>query len=308
MMDLKIKTFLTIADVKSFTKAADILCLTQPAVSHQIKLLEEEFGIKIFNKTGSELKLSEQGEILLKYSRKVAAINEIAHQALADSRKNLRCIFIGMTPTAEENMIPEVLGNYCLQNKATKIRIVTGTIEEIKQKLLDYSIDLAIIGNPPWDKNLESVLLDQDHLCLIASPENPITRNKEISLSDLRNENLILRSPSASTRQVFEAFLRSNQESISNFHIMMELDNVTTIKDLVMRNLGVSIISNSACIAEQAKGKLVAIKLSGKTEMSRSLCIVFLKTFSHPEAVEEIRNIYNKMKDEEKSEGSGFSE
>ena len=88
----------------------------------------------------------------------------------------------------------------------------------------------------------------------------------------------------------------------------MELDNVTTIKDLVMRNLGVSIISNSACIAEQAKGKLVAIKLSGKTEMSRSLCIVFLKTFSHPEAVEEIRNIYNKMKDEEKSEGSGFSE
>ena len=189
MMDLKIKTFLTIADVKSFTKAADILCLTQPAVSHQIKLLEEEFGIKIFNKTGSELKLSEQGEILLKYSRKVAAISEIAHQALADSRKNLRCIFIGMTPTAEENMIPEVLGNYCLQNKATKIRIVTGTIEEIKQKLLDYRIDLAIIGNPPWDKNLESVLLDQDHLCLIASPENPITRNKEISLSDLRNRS-----------------------------------------------------------------------------------------------------------------------
>lgn len=308
MMDLKIKTFLTIADVKSFTKAADILCLTQPAVSHQIKLLEEEFGIKIFNKIGSELKLSEQGEILLKYSRKVAAISEIAHQALADSRKNLKCYSIGMTPTAEENMILEVLGQYCLQNKSTKIRIVTGTIDEIRQQLIDYGLDLAIIGNPLWDKDLGSIVLDQDHLCLIASPANPIAKMNEITLSDLQNENLILRSSTASTRQVFEAYLRSNQECIGNFHIMMELDNVTTIKDLVMRNLGVSIISNSACTAELTKGKLVAVKLAGKTEMTRSLCIVFRKTFSHPEAIEEIRAIYNKLKDEEKSEEAHFSD
>ena len=126
MLDLKIKTFLSLVETESFPKTADLLCITQPAVSHQIRLLEKEYGVKIFIRSGKNLKLTAEGEILFKYAQRAVSIEESAIYALEDSRHNIRRLNIGMTATAEENLLPQVIAEYCNIHGKTKVRIEIG--------------------------------------------------------------------------------------------------------------------------------------------------------------------------------------
>ncbi len=292
MLDQKIKTFLALVEAGSFTKAADTLCLTQPAVSHQIRLLEEEYRIKIFYKAKKELKLTPEGEILLKYARRCAAIAANAQQALLDSRHSIKRLMIGMTPTAEEHLLPQVVAMYCMEHGRTHVSIVTGTLESIRSRLKAYELDMAVLGGLIADDDFVNVQLDTDYLSLVVSPDNPLAGQGEVSLPQLKEEKLILRSTSAATRRQFEEFLRNNGETIRNFNVMMEIDNVPTIKELVAKNLGVTIISHSACLVEQLRGQLVSVPIAGVTEMMREINLVYRKNYNHPEVAEEIKRIY----------------
>lgn len=296
MLDQKIKTFLALVEAGSFTQAADVLCLTQPAVSHQIRLLEEEYRIKIFYKAKKELKLTPEGEILLKYSRRCAAIAVNAEQALLDSRHSIKRLMIGMTPTAEEHLLPQVVAIYCTEHGRTHVSIVTGTQESIRSRLKAYELDMAVLGGMIADDDFVNVQLDTDYLSLVVSPENPLAGQDEVSLSQLKEEKLILRSSSAATRRQFEEYLRNNGETIRNFNVMMEIDNVPTIKELVSRNMGVTIISHSACLVEQLKGHLVSVPIAGVTEMMREINLVYRKNYNHPEVAEDIKQIYLDLK------------
>lgn len=296
MLDQKIKTFLALVEAGSFTKAADVLCLTQPAVSHQIRLLEDEYHIKIFYKAKKELKLTPEGEILLKYSRRCAAIAASAEQALLDSRHSIKRLMIGMTPTAEEHLLPQVIALYCTEHGRTHVSIVTGTLETIRNRLKAYELDMAVLGGIIADDDFVNVQLDTDYLTLVVSPENPLAQQREVSLSQLKDEKLILRSSTAATRRQFEEYLRNNGETIRNFNVMMEIDNVPTIKELVAHNMGVTVISHSACLAEQLAGKLVGVPIAGVAEMAREINLVYRKNYNHPEVAEDIKRIYLELK------------
>ena len=174
MLDTKIKTFLSLVETESFTKTADILFITQPAVSHQIRLLEKEYGITIFNRSGKSLKLTAEGEILFKYAQRAVAIEEAAIHALEDSRHNIKRLNIGMTATAEENLLPQVIAEYCNIHGKTKIRIETGTLESLRTYLQTYEIDMAIVGGHIADDEFTTVKIDTDYLNLVVSPENPL--------------------------------------------------------------------------------------------------------------------------------------
>jgi len=297
MLDTKIKTFLSLVETESFTKTADILFITQPAVSHQIRLLEKEYGITIFNRSGKSLKLTAEGEILFKYAQRAVAIEEAAIHALEDARHNIKRLNIGMTATAEENLLPQVIAEYCNIHGKTKIRIETGTLESLRTYLQTYEIDMAIVGGNIADDEFTTVKIDTDYLNLVVSPENPLAKSSMVSLQELKKERLILRPNITATRRQFELFLNQNGETISNYNVVIEINNVPIIKDLVHDNQGVTIMSHNACLIEQLTGKLVAVPLEGSSRMIRELNIVYRNNYRHPEVATEIRRIYHLVKE-----------
>jgi LysR family transcriptional regulator, transcriptional activator of the cysJI operon len=291
MIDQKIITLLTLAKTGNYTKAADILCITQPAVSHQIRLLEEQYGIKIFTKGRKGLKSTAEGEILLEYARKALSLSERVKQAIEDSRNSIQRFTVGVTPTLGETIVSQIFAPYCREHPEAHIAIVTHSLKKISNMLKSDEIDWAIIdGNIPGD-DYTSVLLDTDYLCLVVSPRHRFAGMKTVSLSELKKEKLIMRSPNTGTRTLFENHLSSHSESIRNFNIIIEIDNITTIKELVSSNLGVSIIAHSACKTEEASGTLVVVPIRNLT-MLREINCIFKKDSGHTEILEEIGRIY----------------
>lgn len=294
MVDVKIKTLLTVVELGSYTKAAEALNLTQPAVSHHIRQLEEEFGVKLFQKSRKPLTPTAQGEILIKYSRRIMAIYHAAVQAIEDHRTQATHLNIGTTHTVGENLVSQVLALYCNEHPLTHINITTDSINHIYNKLNQYELDLAIVEGVLPGGKFQSVLLDTDYLCLIVSPQHKFARRPTILLSELKKEKLILRPSKAGTRMLFENLLMSQGESIRNFNVMMELDNISMIKNLVSMNLGVSVIAHSACREEERDGRLVVVPIEN-AKMTRDINIIYQPDFTHVEVLDELRRIYNSI-------------
>ena len=131
MIDPKIRTLVTLSELGSYTKTAEALSLTQPAVSHHIRLLEQEFGISIFVKGKRKLKPTPEGVILLKFAHRAIALSQKVHQEIDDYRREARSLTVGITPTASDILVPQVLAAYCNQHPKVRIQIVRGTIKKL---------------------------------------------------------------------------------------------------------------------------------------------------------------------------------
>lgn len=295
MIDTKIETLLTLLSAGSYTKAAKALSLTQPAVTHHIKMLEQEFQIQIFYKDRKTLKPTPEGELLIKYARRAKALSDTLRQEIEDSRRSIKSFAIGITPTAEENLVPQIFALYCNKHPDVHINIVTDTIKNIDSMLHAFELDMAIIEGQLSDHLYTSMLLDTDYLCLAVSPKHPFAARRSVQLFELKRENFILRSRHAGTRKLFERHLENHSESIRNLNVIMEIDNVATIKELVASNLGITVIAHSACREEIHAGKLVMVPIENMS-MVRQINLVCLRDFSHPEMVGELRAFYNEIR------------
>lgn len=291
MMDTKITSLLCLVACGSYTKAAKELNLTQPAISHQMKLLEEEFQIQLFHKNKRQLILTPEGEILVKYAHRMQNIYHNAIQALEDSRTQMKHFVIATTPTAGEYYIPQMLAAYCGEHSDVHINLITDSINNIYNKLKLYEADLAIIDGRFTSDKYHSILLDTDYLCLIVSPEHSLAKRTSVNMSELRDEKFILRSKSAGTREVFETYLQAQRDSIRNYRVLIETDSLATIKELVMENMGISIMSHNACIDDEQHGRLKTIPISNST-MIRELNLVYPKDFKHLDLLTELQRIY----------------
>lgn len=291
MIDTKLTTLLTLIQTQSYTKAAHALSLTQPAVSQHIRALELEFDIKIFLKGTKHLQLTPEGKILEKYAlRETALYQNLLSDFVAYHSAINRFVF-GITPSAEENIVPRVIATYCNEHPSTKITVLTDSINNIYHKLKTYEMDMAIVeGNIP-DDDLTIVTLDTDYLCLIVSPSHPFAQRDDILLNELKQERLIIRPHGAGTRRLFENYLFGCSDSLKNFHIILEMDNVSTIKELVHSNLGVSVIAHSACIAEEREGLLKVVPIKN-FQTHREINLVYPKDFMQSNIIEELCRIY----------------
>lgn len=292
MVDTKLKTLLTVISAKSYTKAAERLGLTQPAVSHHIHSLEDEYHIKIFYPGTKKIRLTPEGKILEKYAKRIRALHSGLLSDLEDYKRGAHRYIIGVTPSAEGNLVPNVIASYCSLHSEIKIIILTDTIKKISAKLQTYDLDFAIVEGRISAPGLYSRLLDTDHLSLIVSPEHPFARRRSITIDELKKERLIIRPSAAGTRQLFENCLRSHSESLRNFNISMEIDNVSTIKELVMSGFGVSIAAHSTCLSEEQAGLLKVVPIEN-FHMLREINIVCRQDFSNVQMLEELFQIYH---------------
>lgn len=294
MLSLKIKTLLAVADQQNFTKAAQYLSLTQPAVSHHISQLEDELGITLFIRGKSGLILTAEGEIVVKYARRMMALYEKLQTDLENAQRSIIKVKIGITHTAESNHTVEVLAKCSGESNGFNITIITDTIKNLYDMLENYEIDMAIVEGNVFDHSFNSVVLDTDYLVCIVSVNNPLSKNAIITLDQLKKERLILRLPTSATRILFDSTLRSLNDSPEDYNIMIEIDNIATIKDLVRKDIGVSVLPKSSCLNEISKEKLVALPIENLS-MIRETRIVYGKDFSHKELLQAITKAYKEV-------------
>ncbi len=293
MLGVLMNTFMKVAEKQNFTKAGEELGMTQPAVSHQIKQLEDEVGHKLIIRNKSGLILTPEGEIVLKYARRLYALNEKMLLELQGKNKILSLVRVGITHTCESNLTAAALAKVSNDHKGLRIIITSDTINNLYDKLVSYELDLAIIDGPLLDPRFSSMMLDTDYLVCVMSPTNPLAKNSVISIGELKKEKLILRTAQSGTRTLFESALESNNESLSSFDVILECDNIATIKDLIRKDMGVSILPRSACQDELGKGKVAALPIENFS-MVRETRIVYNRDFSDKDFLNEIIKAYGK--------------
>lgn len=292
MVDPKIKTFLTLVECGSFSAAAKLLSLTQPAVSTQIKLLEGYYKIKIFHKGKRPQQLSFDGEVLYKYAQRLVSIENAAFKAIENSRNNIKTFNVGITETVGEALMSQIILAYCAEHPQIHINIITDNIKNIYSKLATYELDWGIVGGSMAEKKYNTILLDTDYLCLVVSPKHSFATKKSVTLAELKTQKLILRSPNTSTRELFDRKIMSEGDGISNYNILIEIDNITTIKELVSANLGVTIMAHSACAEDAESGRLVVVPIQN-INILREINIVYYRDFDNVDLLYEIKKIYN---------------
>lgn len=292
MLDDKLYTLLTVAREKNFTRAATKLSLTQPAVSHHIRQLETELGIRIFLRGNGELRLTDEGEIAVRYASRLQSVYQKMLSELSDSEHHMTRLRVGITHTAESNLITETLAKFGSQNRNVTITIITDTIKNLYNMLETYQLDLAVMEGKPRNPSLNYLMLDTDYLACVLPVNHPLAARSMVSLEELKNEQMILRLPSSGTRKLFEASLMSINESIDSFNITLEVDNIATIKDLIRKELGISILPKSACMDELKKGKIAVLPIENLS-MLRETNIVYNRDFSHVEILTDLIRLYH---------------
>ena len=292
MLDQKVYTLLAVAEQKSFTKAAEVLSLTQPAVSHHISQLEDELGVKIFLRGKGGLRVTPEGEIVVRCAKRMSAMNDRLRSDLADNERHLSRLRIGITHTAESNLITEVIARYSREDNGTAITLITETINNLYTMLENYELDLAIVEGKPARGDLYSLMLDTDYLVCVMSNDNPLAHSQLVTLGELKKQKMILRLPTSATRILFESRLESIGETLNDFDVMLEVDSIAAIKDLVRKDLGISILARSACMDELRKGKLTALPIENLS-MIRETNIVYHRDFGHDEVLRSLVRIYN---------------
>lgn len=292
LIDDKLETFVAVCDTRSFTKAAEILSLTQPAVSQHIKRLEEELNTTLFLRKKGELLLSDEGEIVLTYAKRMIALCDKMRDKVKNAKSRVNRIRIGITHTQESGLLMDVLSKIALGDDSLQITFITDNIKNLYDMLENFEIDMAVIEGKPTNPSFNFVVINTDSLMCIVSSQNALAKKSTVTLAELKKEHLILRLPTSSTRERFASALDGIGESIDNFDVTIEVDSIATIRNLVKKDFGVSVLARSSCAHELSKGTLVALPIENLS-MIRETTIVYHKTFTHTEIVDRIARNYN---------------
>lgn len=205
------------------------------------------------NRFVDELEAYYEGEIVVKYAKRMIALQENMKGELTNEKLQIASLTVGITHTAESNAIAEALARYVQRHENVTVKVITGAADKLCGMLKNYEIDLAIIDGKKPDPSLNYLMLDTDNLVLITSPKHCLAKKNSVTISDLIKERLILRLPTSTTRKLFVSALECSGMSLNEFNVVLEMDSVATIKDLIRRNFGVSVLARSACMESSAR-------------------------------------------------------
>jgi LysR family transcriptional regulator, low CO2-responsive transcriptional regulator len=256
----QMKVFAAVARHLSFTRAARELHLTQPAVSQQVKLLEAEVGLPLFEQIGRKVHLAPAGAELLRYTEQAMELLRQASESLSAMRGLKRGVLkLGAVSTAKY-FAPSLLSTFTPAYPEVTIKFAVGNREEIIQQLAGNEIDLVIMGRPPRELETVAEPFAKHPLVLIASPTHPLAGKRRIRLSQLATQSFLIREEGSGTRASMERVFRERGMSI---RVSMEVSSNETIKQAVMADMGISFISSHTVGLELAAGKLVILDVVG---------------------------------------------
>jgi len=266
-----------VATEKNFTKAAEILYLSQPALSKQIKKLEKDLGVLLLNRENNKISLTENGKIFLQYSERILALCEESCRALIDLKNGERGnLVVGASQTIGTYLMPKIVALFAQNYPQIDLRIQVNSTRIISKSVLDREIDIAIVGGEIPDELKRSLNVEkfvEDEFSLIIPKFHPFAKKKEITKEDLYHLNFITLNSNSTIRKFIDNILAQNQIEIDQLKIIMQLNSIEAIKTVVSLGLGAAFVS-SAAIKKEMELKTIEILKIENINITRTLSII----------------------------------
>ncbi len=289
MADRRLQVFHTVARLLSFTKAAEALHMTQPAVTFQVRQLEEYFNTRLFDRTHNRITLTEVGEKVYEYAEKIFEQYALMENTVKEMTGDINgVLMIGASTTIAEYMLPILLGDFKLKYPEVRIRLRVSNTDEIVSMVESNTIDLGVVEAPVANKSLVVTLCRMDQLVAIVPSNHPLTQFQEVSVKELVSYPYISREEGSGTREVINEYFNRAGLSFYDLNIVMELGSPEAIKGAVASGMGVSILSRAAIQKDLQLGLLKEVRLNPTLE--RPFSFVHQKQKFRLRAMEELLN------------------
>jgi len=286
MADRRLQVFHAVAKHLSFTKAAEALFMTQPAVTFQIRQLEEQFNTRLFDRTHGRITLTPAGAMALDYAERILGLSSELDTRLKEiSGQVAGPLLIGASTTIAEFLLPRVLGEFKASYPAVVPRLFVANSEAVQGRISERTLDLGFIEG---DSHLPSLVTDvccDDELRVVCAPSHPLARLKSVAPKALMEHAYVSREPGSGTREVIDHYLQKAGVQPDALQVVMELGSPEALKGLVATGLGFTIMSRAIAALEVKLGRLAQIPLS--PPLIRHLSVVYPKERFHSRLVNE---------------------
>ncbi len=287
MEDHKLKVFCTVADVKSFSKASEIIHLTQPAVSLQIQALEDYYETKLFDRTSNNVTLTPAGEVLYKYAKEILSLYTDAEKNICTLTGLVKGgIVIGASSTIGNYILPKVLTDFRKSNPRLKFDLHVGNTKRVIYLLNSSNIDIGLIeGDVTSSKIVTEQLLD-DELFIIISSNHLWSKRGKVPIIELLEEPFIFRENGSGTRQIIEKYLLKHEITPQRMKVSLVLGSDEAIKEAVTNGTGISIISQWAVRKEISLGSINMLGIK-EEKLKRNFSIIYKKNMVSSYGIDE---------------------
>jgi DNA-binding transcriptional LysR family regulator len=260
----------------SFRKAAEELYLTQPAVSLQIKALEEDVGVQLFDRTGAHITLTPAGKVLLDYCEKVKTLLvQTEHEIAVLSGEHTGQLALGASTTIAQYVLPRLLGEFRREHPRVHPTLISGNTEHIVEAVEQQRIALGFIEGPARSREVKTEPFLEDELVLIASTAHEFAECNSISCSEIASIPLLMRERGSGTRRVIEMALERQGVKRSSLQIVMEPDSTEAIKSAVEAGLGIRFVSRWAIAKDLRLGNNFKIVELEGLRIKREFLVVY---------------------------------
>jgi LysR family transcriptional regulator, transcriptional activator of the cysJI operon len=266
-----LKTFVTLAEVKNFTKTAELLLMSQPSVSLHIKNLEKEFQTKLFQRSPKYLKITPSGEILYDRAKQMITIYEQTRQEILDQQHTIKGdLKIAASFTIGEYILPPLLLDLQHEYPELNLQVTIANTEEVVQSTRSHHVDIGLIEGQTNEKELIVTPFLEDELFIVTSNQHPLAQKEEATIADLQDQAWIMRENGSGTREYFNHVVRSNGLKVKS---LLTISSNQGIKETLINGLGMSILSGSVVARDVKQNNLSIIKMKNH-EFKRTLSYV----------------------------------
>lgn len=262
MADRRLQVFHAVARFLSFTKAAETLHLTQPAVTFQIRQLEEHFHTRLFDRIHNKITLTEVGIIVYHYTNRIFDLySEMEHAVREIIGDDSGAFTIGASTTIAEYMLPSLLGDFKETYPEVTIHLKVSNTDGIVSMVENNSIDLGMVESPVGNKNLIVEPCRDDHLVVIVPPHHVLATRQQLNFYEILEFPFICREEGSGTREVINEYMNNLENCAAGLRVAMELGSPEAVKGAVEAGMGVSVLSRATIQKELRLGTLVGIPL-----------------------------------------------
>src|SRR2546425_625297 len=247
-MDLRrLEVFAKVAELGSFSRAAEALFLTQPTISEHVRALEEELGVQLLDRLGRGATPTPAGQLVLGYALRVLALAREARQALDQFLGRMSGqLVVGGSTIPGEYVLPALIGQFKAKYPDISISLLIGSSRDVSEWVEHGRVEIGVVGADPESRTLRSRALMADEMVIVVPADHPWAARKSVALDDLTREPLILRERGSGSRAAFERALASADLDLSAFRVVGELGSTQAVKQAVRAGVGISVISRRA--------------------------------------------------------------
>ncbi|SHK23481.1 LysR family transcriptional regulator [Thermocrinis minervae] len=277
MIDIsKLKTFVAVAEIGSFSKASEILYVTQPAVTQQIKALEKIIGAKLFQRQGGKIVLTEEGKRIYQIAKSLLNSYENLMEEMAKIKKDVRdTLFLGVSTSLGEYKIPQLVAEFHAQMPSINIKLFVENSQQVEEALSSGVLNLGVIEREPSEK-FSFIKWLADEIIFFTHPNHPFAKRGEIEPEELYEVDLVFRESSSGTRKIVKDSLEKLGIMFDRLNIKIETNCSRSALCIVKSGYGASFLSKGLLEKEIERGTVVPVKIKG-FEAKRWYYIIYLE-------------------------------